>query len=236
MQEQICSRRACGIVSVLQWSGLAQDPKPDGAMNGSRADRLLEKARDGEAESLGQLLQLYRNYLTILANTQLDARLRRRLNPSDVVQEMMLAAHRDFAKFRGTTEAELLGWLRQILINCMHRAVEIHVKTQARDVRREISLQQVSQAMDRSAAAFAETLADPGPSPSGILQRREGIADFADRLAKLRPQYRDVVVLRNLQGLSFDEIAQRLESKPGTVRIWWLRAMEKLKQDYQTAR
>ena len=72
---------------------------------------LLEKARRGEREPLGQLLQLYRNYLTILATTQLDRRLRRRMSPSDLVQETMLAAHGDFAKFRGSSERELLAWM-----------------------------------------------------------------------------------------------------------------------------
>ena len=59
-------------------------------------ERLMDQARRGETESMGQLLQLYRNYLTILATTQLDRRLRRRMSPSDLVQEAMLAAHLRF--------------------------------------------------------------------------------------------------------------------------------------------
>ncbi len=58
----------------------------------------------------------YCNYLTILASTQLDKRLQRRLSPSDLVQDTLLAAQRDFPDFRGQCERELLGWLRQILI------------------------------------------------------------------------------------------------------------------------
>jgi RNA polymerase sigma-70 factor (ECF subfamily) len=195
-------------------------------------DRLLDEARQGERESLGQLLQLYRNYLTILATTQLDRRLRRRMNPSDLVQEAMLAAHCDFLKFRGSSERELLGWLRQILINTLHHAIETHVKAKMRDVRREVSVEQASAALDRSVLNFAHVLADRGPSPSGRLQQRERAVALADQLAKLRPQYRDVIVLRNLQGLSFDEVADRMDRKPGTVRMLWLRAMEKLKQVY----
>lgn len=197
------------------------------------AEELLEKARHGEAEALGQLLQIYRNYLTILAATQLDRRLRRRMSPSDLVQETMLAAHCDFAKFRGTSQRQLLAWLRQILINCLHHAVEAHVKAKMRDVRRETSVEQVSASLDRSVLNFAQALADQGPSPSAPLRQREGIIAFADQLAKLRPQYRDVIVLRNLQGLSFEEIADRMDRKPGTVRMLWLRAIEKLKQVYQ---
>jgi RNA polymerase sigma-70 factor (ECF subfamily) len=193
----------------------------------------MDQARRGEREPLGQLLQLYRNYLTILATTQLDRRLRRRISPSDLVQETMLAAHCDFAKFRGSSERELLAWLRQILINSLHHAIETHLKAKMRDVRREISVEQASAALDRSVLNFAQVLADRGPSPSAFVQQRERAVALADQLAKLRPQYRDVIVLRNLQGLSFEEVADRMDRKPGTVRMLWLRAMEKLRQVYE---
>jgi RNA polymerase sigma-70 factor (ECF subfamily) len=194
---------------------------------------LLSKAKDGEKDCLGQLLQLYRNYLTILAATQLDRKLRQRMNPSDLVQEAMLAAHCDFAKFRGSTEREFLVWLRQILINCLHHAVDTHVRAKMRDVRREISVERANAALDRSAAGFAQVLADQGPSPSAPMQQHERAVAFADQLAKLRPQYRDVIVLRNLQGLSFEEVADRMNRKPGNVRMLWLRAIDKLKQVYE---
>jgi RNA polymerase sigma-70 factor (ECF subfamily) len=180
---------------------------------------LLQEARQGEANALGKLLQTYRNYLTLLASTQLNGRLRRRMNPSDLVQDAMLAAHRDFHQFRGRSEPELAAWLRQILIHCLHHAVETHVKAKMRDVRCEVSIEQ-----------FGRFLADPGPSPSAAVRHRESVVAFADRLAKLRPPYRDVIVLRGLQGLSFDEVAQRMERKTGTVRMLWLRAIEKLNQ------
>jgi len=206
---------------------------PDTRMAGSDVEQLLGDARQGQREPLGQLLQLYQNYLNILATTQLDRRLRRRMNASDLVQETMLAAHRDFGKFRGSTEREFLAWLRQILIHCLHHAIETHVKAQRRDVRCEISIDQAGLALDRSATNFAQALADPGPSPSAPARQRERSVALADQLAKLRPEYRDVIVLRNLQGLSFEEIAQRMDRKTGAVRMLWLRAIEKFKQVYE---
>jgi len=206
---------------------------PDTQIAGSNVEQLLDDARQGQREPLGLLLQSYRNYLTILATTQLDRRLRRRMSASDLVQETMLAAHRDFGKFRGSSEREFLAWLRQILLHCLHHAVETHVKAQRRDVRCEISLDQLGFSLDRSAANFAQALADPGPSPSTPVRQRERAVALADQLAKLRPEYRDVIVLRNLQGLSFDEIAQRMDRKTGAVRMLWLRAIEKFKQVYE---
>ena len=212
--------------------GTSQSPAAD---SGLGVQQLLSQARQGNHQQLGLLLQLYRNYLTILAAAQLDARLRRRISPSDLVQEAMLGAYRDFATFRGGTERELLGWLRQILIHCLHHAYEAHVRAVRRDVRREISLDEVDRSLDRSAARLANVLAHDGSSPSGQFRQRERSVEVADKLAQLRPDYREVLVLRNLQGLSFEEVAERMDRRPGAVRMLWLRAIEKFRQLYEVA-
>ncbi len=183
---------------------------PDREQNAPSVATLLKEARLGRAERLGSLLQLYQNYLTILATTQFNRQLNRRLSPSDLVQDAMLAAHRDFERFRGNSEREFLAWLRQILINCLHRAIEVHIKTKKRDLRCEISIEQVSAALDRSVVNFANVLADPGPSPSACARHQERSVALANHLSQLKPEYRDVIVLRNLQGLSFEAVAERM--------------------------
>ncbi|MEZ6137857.1 MAG: sigma-70 family RNA polymerase sigma factor [Pirellulaceae bacterium] len=195
---------------------------------------LLRRARSGEVDSLGKLLQLYVKYLTILATTQLDRRLQRRVSPSDLVQEAMLAAHRDFAAFRGRTHEELSGWLRQILINTLHRAFARHMKAGKRDIRREISLDEVSRKLEESACNLASILPSHDPSPSAVISAREDAVHLADQLCQLRPQYRDVIVYRVIQGLSFDEIAERMERKSGAVRMLWLRALDAFKVQRET--
>ncbi len=195
-----------------------------------RAAHVLQQAQAGNVESVGQLLDLYRNYLLVLATTQFDRRLRRRLSPSDVVQETMLAAHRDFGQFRGETEPQFLAWLRQILIHCLHRAIETHLKAKMRDVRCEISIENMTCALDRSTARLSELLVDKAPSPGAPIRQRESAVEFANLLAALRPQYREVIILRNLRGLSFGEIAARMDRNAGAVRMLWLRAVDKLRQ------
>lgn len=201
--------------------------------NHDSPEQLLTSAQAGDEHRLGELLQLYRNYLTVLATTQLDARLRQRVSPSDLVQETMLSAYRDFSQFRGNSEPELLSWLRRILINSLYHAYETHMQAQRRDVRRDVSLDEVNKLLDRSVTRLAHVLADKNPSPSACVSNRERTVAMADQLAKLRSEYRDVVVLRNLQGLSFEEIAERLGRKTGTVRMQWLRAIEKLRGVYE---
>ncbi len=202
-------------------------------MSDTSVKQLLSRAKLGESDGLGELLKVYHNYLTVLATTQLGGRLRRRMSPSDVVQETMLAAHRDIQDFKGVSEREFLGWLRQVLLNTIHHAVEKHLKAQRRDIRREVSFEQLGNGVERSKLAFADLFADRGPSPSEPVRRRELAVEIADQLAKLRPDYRDVIVLRNLQGMPFEEVAMRMERSPGAVRMLWLRAIEKLKQVYE---
>ncbi len=191
---------------------------------------LLDSARRGDRNSLGELLQWYCNYLTILASTQLDRRLQRRLSPSDLVQDTLLAAQRDFPDFRGQSERELLGWLRQILINSLHRAIEVHLKAGKRDLRREVSLDEMTTSMDKSAVRFGAILAGDGTSPSSPVHARERAVALADELAKLPEHYREVIVLRNLQGLTFEEIAKQMDKSVGAVRMLWLRAIDKFKE------
>jgi RNA polymerase sigma-70 factor (ECF subfamily) len=82
---------------------------------GPNPDELLGQARAGDGPALGRLLELYRNYLAVLARLQVGRRLQGKVDDSDLIQETFLEAHRHFAKFRGKGEAELACWLRQIL-------------------------------------------------------------------------------------------------------------------------
>ena len=213
---------------VANDSSRSRSNRSQSGSQSSRVVHLLTLARGGDPTVLGPLLEVYRNYLTLLASAQLNDRLRRRMNPSDLVQEAMLAAHRDFAQFRGGSEREFVAWLRQILIHCLYHAIETHVKAKARDVRREVSLENIDATMNRSVAGFAALIADPGPSPSAPAQQREQLVAVANRLARLPAAYREVIILRGLQGLSFEEVAKQMDRNCGAVRMLWLRALDRL--------
>jgi RNA polymerase sigma-70 factor, ECF subfamily len=194
---------------------------------------LLADARRANRQDIGELLQHYRNYLLLLANTQIEKRLQPRVSPSDIVQETMLKAHRHFGQFQGQTEKELLAWLRQILVSSLARFVEQHVLAAKRDIRREVSLERFGAAWDQSTSHFKSILRADIPSPSAAAGHREDAGALADLLAQLPPQYREVLVLRDIQGLSFEEVAARLERSPGATRMLWLRAIEKLRAIYR---
>ncbi len=207
-------------------------PSESTSESGSVANGLLHSAKAGETEKLGELLQLYANYLKILATTQLDNKLRQRVSPSDIVQETLLEAHRDFPQFRGQSEPELLGWLRRILIHNIGRVVERHVLAEKRNIRREVSMERVHRSMERSSVNLRQ-IADSGCSPSSAAQLGEHTRMLADHLAELSDDYRQVVVLRNLEGLPFKDVAESMGRSAGAVRMLWLRAIDDLRDKFR---
>ena len=78
---------------------------------------LLHLARGGSPDGLNQLLEHYRNYLMILARTHIGRILQAKADPSDLVQDTLIEAQRDFAQFRGSTEDEFAAWLRKMMAN-----------------------------------------------------------------------------------------------------------------------
>lgn len=207
--------------------------RPTDSAGSADIDHLLTEARGGNPQSLGTLLQLYRNYLSVLASTQISDRLRRRVSPSDVVQETMLKAYRGFAGFRGSSELELLAWLRTILANNLATFVEQHLLAGKRDLRREVAVEQVGNSLHHSTMRLQDLVPASTRTPSASMQRREDAVLLADRIASLPADYAEVITLRNLQSVPFREIAQRMNRSESATRMLWLRAIDKLRSTYR---
>src|SRR4051794_5914964 len=76
---------------------------------------LLNRARSGDDAAREQLFARCRSYVTLVARAQVESWMQAKIDPSDLVQQTLLDAHRGFADFRGQTEAEWCAWLRRIL-------------------------------------------------------------------------------------------------------------------------
>jgi RNA polymerase sigma-70 factor, ECF subfamily len=190
-------------------------------------EHLIDQARAGDASALGRLLEGYRNYLTLLARLTLQRRLQGKLDESDLVQEAFLEAYRDFGQFRGTTEKELTSWLRKILAHNLANVVRHYCGTRGRDVRLERELEVE---LERSSQ-----IADPGlvaaqSSPSLEAAHREQMVLVADALSQLPKDYREVLILRHLEGLSFPDVAKRMGRTLSSVDKLWVRALTRLRR------
>jgi RNA polymerase sigma-70 factor (ECF subfamily) len=188
---------------------------------------LLRRARAGDVAALGRLMQLYRRYLALLARLQIGRRLQGKVDASDLVQETFLEAHRDFAQFQGLTEKELVSWLRQVLASNLANQVRRYFGTQRRDIRLERDL---AGELDASSRVLDHALLAPNSSPSQQAARREQAVLLADALERLPEDYREVIILRHLEGLTFPEVARRMERSLDSVDKLWARALARLRR------
>ncbi len=188
---------------------------------------LLERARSGDEEALGRLLERHRDFLRGVARPLIGRTMRPAADPSDVVQETFLKAHRRFPSFAGTGGPELVAWLRQILARTLADRVK-HDRRDRRDAGRRESLDSIMARPDRHGPAA------PGSSPSARASRREQATLLAAALARLPVDYREVFLLRNLEHLPFDQVAARLGRSPGAARKLWTRALLALRPLLET--
>jgi RNA polymerase sigma-70 factor (ECF subfamily) len=194
--------------------------------------QLVDAFRRGDADAGSELLKHYRPWLNLLARLQIDAGLQGKFDASDVVQQTMLEAVRDFPQFRGATEPELKVWLRQILAHALGHEIHRYRGTLKRELSREVS---IDQRLAESSRHLQDLLAAPGSSPSEQAIRGEQEVLLANVLERLPADYREVIMLRNLQGLSHDDVARRMDRKPGATRMLWVRALACLKKEVEAA-
>lgn len=190
------------------------------------SDALVRRAREGDQQAMTELLGMYRNYLSLLARVQVDTDLRAKADPSDVVQETLMQAIRDFNQFRGETEAEFVAWLRQIMANTSAAIFRRYKGTQRRDAGREHSLEQQ---LNRTSMAIGGLFVARDSAPSRIASRKEDVVVLADALAQLPDDHRQVLVLHHLEGLALAEVARRMNRSVDAVKGLRTRAFLKLR-------
>ena len=171
------------------------------------------------------LLEPYRRYLTVLASVHLDPRLRGKLDPADVVQQVMLRAVGALPGLRSADPATLTAWLRAILASELTDAAR-HYDRDKRAVGRERSLEAE---LDRSASGLAAFLAADQSSPSGRAARKEDVLRLADALADLPERMREAVVLKHCQGWTLKQIAERTGTTGPAVASVLRRGLEQLR-------
>jgi RNA polymerase sigma-70 factor, ECF subfamily len=174
----------------------------------------------------GWLLR-YEAWLRLLARTEIDSRFQGKFDASDAVQQTLLEAWKGWDNFRGSEEPQRLAWLRQILAHQLAHLARHYAGTQKRDVAREASLER---SLCQSAQRLDAMLPAADPSPSQAAASNEQRLRLAQVLEQLPDDYRQVIVLRNLENLSHEEVARRMNRTAGAVRMLWVRALAALRE------
>ena len=177
------------------------------------------------------VLERYRSYLRMLAETRLDRRLRAKIDPSDIVQETMLQAFRAWGDLRGASEGERLAWLRQILMRTLLHAVRDFGRAK-RDVAREQPLVRLA---EHSSAQLEALCASDLTSPSQVAERAEELLRVADALAELPEEQRSAVLAYYWRGATMQDIGAEMERSGAAVAGLIYRGVKRLNQQLGAA-
>ena len=188
----------------------------------------LPAARAGSPEALGQALEACRDYLLRIAEGELGSDLQAKGGASDLVQGTMLDAIRGFAHFQGNTQAELLQWLRRLLLNNLADFTRQYRDTAKRQIGQEVRLEGDDSSAERGGGLAAAWL-----SPSGEAMAHEQAEAIRHAVERLPDDYRRVLVLRYQEERSFEEIGDLLGLTANAARKLLLRAVERVQRELE---
>ncbi len=175
-------------------------------------------------EQNGQTLERFRSYLYLLARASLDPRHQQKIDASDLVQQTLMDAHANQNQFRGTEDAQLAAWLKQILAHNLADALRHHGRAK-RDVSRQRAL---DVAIEDSFCRAENWLEASQTSPSQHIAKKEQFVQLADAISKLPSAQREAVILHHLQGLKLAEVAEQIERSEAAVAGLLYRGLKRL--------
>lgn len=185
---------------------------------------LLERARQGDGLAFEQLFARYRSYLCRVVELRIDARLRLRFDPSDVVQDAQLEAFRRLADYLQRQPMPFRLWLHRTVSERLSRLRRDHIETARRSVEREVGLS------DESALTLFGGLGVGGSTPSHRVGREELARRVRLAMTRLSEADQEILLMRTFDELSFEEVACLLGIEPATARKRYGRALVRMQQ------
>jgi RNA polymerase sigma-70 factor (ECF subfamily) len=191
-------------------------------------DVLLDRLRSGDPVARRRLLDRHRTRLRRAVARRIDRRLVARVDPSDVVQEVLAEADRRLDDYAARRPLPYYPWLRQLADEQLAVLYRRHIRAKRRSVEREEAIP--APLSHESAAALAQRLVDRGSRPSSRIVREELRRRIQAALDKLPEIDRTVLVLRYLEQRPTADVAARLGTSEGTVRVRAVRALARLRE------
>jgi RNA polymerase sigma-70 factor (ECF subfamily) len=193
-------------------------------------DFLLEQAEAGDQAAVDALLLRHRNRLRAMVKVRLDRRLASRVDPSDVVQEALIEAYRRLPDYLVKKPLPFYPWLRRLAWERLVKLHKRHLHAHRRAVGREAGFD--PHLSDASVIVLAKRLHGSGMGPHSRIINAELRARVQEALEKLSDSDRELVILRYLEQLSIKEIMAVLDLKESAVKLRLLRALERLRAQF----
>jgi RNA polymerase sigma-70 factor (ECF subfamily) len=189
---------------------------------------LLSQARKGEAEAVERLLAVHREPLRRMIGLRLDPALAARIDASDIVQDVLLEAHRRLSDYLRNPVMPFHLWLRHIAKDHVIDAHRRHRQAQRRSLDREQPLVPAALA-DHSSFELAGQLLDQELTPASAAIRRELQRRLDGAIANLEEDDREVILMRHGEQLSNQEVAAALGLTEAAASMRYLRAVRRLR-------
>jgi RNA polymerase sigma-70 factor, ECF subfamily len=193
-----------------------------------QTEQLLDDARRGTNGAVDQLLARHREPLRRMIALRLDPALARRVDASDIVQEVLLDVNRRLADYLREPVMPFHLWLRQIAQDRILDAHRRHRVAQRRSLDRERPLVRGADA-NSSSQDLAAALVDPGLTPGSAVMREEFRQLFEAALAQMDEDDREVLLMRHAEHLSNQEVAVALHLTEAAAGMRYLRAIRRLR-------
>jgi RNA polymerase sigma-70 factor (ECF subfamily) len=188
-----------------------------------RDQTIMTENRD---PSDAELLESFRGYLLVLASSNLDPRLRAKIDAADIVQQTMLRAHVALPELRDKRPEVMAAWLRVILSSVLADTVK-HYRRDRRDIHLERS---IAAEVDQSAAGLEGWLQAEQTSPSMGAARNEELLRLTQALARLRDDMREVIVLKHLKNMTLQQVADQTNRTTASVASLLRRGLAELRK------
>ena len=194
----------------------------------SVTQNLLANAKRGDRAAVNRLLERHRSSLRKLIQLRLDRQIARRVDASDVVQDVLFEANTRLQDYLANPRLPFHLWLRQLAKDRMIDMHRRHRGAQRRSLDREQSLA-APQFADQSGFDLMGQLADHELTPAAASIRKELEGRFLIALDQLEEEDREILLMRHFEQLGNSEVADALGLSAAAAGMRHLRALRKLR-------
>ena len=191
----------------------------------NKTRHLVALAQEGDESALNQLCKVYGMRVLWIIRLRMGRELRSKLESMDLVQDVLMSALKDLGTFKYKTEGDLLRWLSRIAENRLRGHLQ-RFHANKRDIRKEVRLNGYRPTAEDSVVTALDAVVTT--TPSAIMSKREDLDKLAKAIDALKPEYRQVIVLTKIEGLSYKEIGEKLGKSADAARMLFSRAMAAL--------